>query len=249
RTPDACACAVRVQAERNRLPLLLQGKSQRWMRDHNDGHYANHDHDDPLDHHHTPDPPAPPDHDPHHDHPPPAHHDHPHPPHHPPLPRPPPRPLRPPPRPPRRQPPRPRPPPPRPPRRQLLLPPPRPLSRRPPRPRRPRPPRRPRSERRPARRCLRCSSSSWRTRTGRTYGGMSRRRTSTTPCCRWPRTPSSTTIPLATTRASPTTCGLKLARPSAFATTTHPPPITKGPPAISSRCSTRPGYRGRRTKR
>src|SRR5438132_14001650 len=31
RTPDARACAVRVQAERNSLPLLLQGKWQRWL--------------------------------------------------------------------------------------------------------------------------------------------------------------------------------------------------------------------------
>src|SRR5437016_1624363 len=54
RTPDAHACAVRVQAERNRLPLLLQGEWQRWMRDHNDGHYANHHHDDRLDHPHSP---------------------------------------------------------------------------------------------------------------------------------------------------------------------------------------------------
>src|SRR5439155_1052729 len=57
--PDAHACVVRVQAERDRLPLLLQGKWQRWMRDHNDGHYANHHHDDRLDHPHSPD---------HHDH-------------------------------------------------------------------------------------------------------------------------------------------------------------------------------------
>src|SRR5437016_433173 len=71
----------------------------------------------------------------------------------------------------------------------------------------------------------------------------------TTPCCRWPRTPSNTTIPLATIRASPTTCGSKPGRTSAFATTTHPPPITKGPPAISYRCSTRPGSRGRRIRR
>src|SRR5205823_4312137 len=35
------------------------GKWQRWMRDHNDGHYANHHHDDRLDHPHSPD---------HHDH-------------------------------------------------------------------------------------------------------------------------------------------------------------------------------------
>src|SRR5437016_433174 len=54
RTPDAHACVVRVQAERNRLPLLLQGKWQRWMRDHNDGHYANHHHDDRPDHPHSP---------------------------------------------------------------------------------------------------------------------------------------------------------------------------------------------------
>src|SRR5438445_3911538 len=68
RTPDIHACVVRVQAERNRLPLLLQGKWQRWMRDHNDGHYANHDHDDPLDHPHSRDHHL--DHDEHHhDHP------------------------------------------------------------------------------------------------------------------------------------------------------------------------------------
>src|SRR5437870_10450882 len=54
RTPDAHACVVRVQAERNRLPLLLQGEWQRWMRDHNDGHYANHHYDDRLDHPHSP---------------------------------------------------------------------------------------------------------------------------------------------------------------------------------------------------
>src|SRR5205823_5460000 len=74
RTPDAHACVVRVQAERDRLPLLLQGKWQRWMRDHNDGHYANHHHDDRLDHPHSP---AHHDHDylhPHHHH---HHHDHP----------------------------------------------------------------------------------------------------------------------------------------------------------------------------
>src|SRR5437016_10567315 len=57
-----------MQAERNRLPLLLQGKWQRWMRDHNDGHYANHHHDDRLDHPHSRDHHL--DHDEHHhDHP------------------------------------------------------------------------------------------------------------------------------------------------------------------------------------
>src|SRR2546430_17333480 len=63
---------------------------------------------------------------------------------------------------------------------------------------------------------------------------MSQRRSSTTPCCRWPRTRNNTAIPPATTPASPTTCGLKVGRISAFTTTTHQPPITKRPPAISS---------------
>src|SRR2546428_766350 len=74
RTPDVRACVVRVQAERNRLLLLLQGKRRRWMRDHNDGHYTNHHHDDRLDHPHSPDH--------HHDHPRAGHHDHDAPPHH-----------------------------------------------------------------------------------------------------------------------------------------------------------------------